>query len=394
MSWEVRQGDCVELMRAMPDASVDAVCTDPPYGLEFMGKEWDRLAWDDGNATANNEAWREKQRDAPRKDGGWAAMQESRVPRYARTKDGDYSRPAARAMQEWHQAWASEALRVLKPGGHLLAAGGSRTYHRLTCAIEDAGFEIRDTIAWMYGSGFPKSSRVSRDPRFCQCGELARSDESTDPEQPLADHNDTAAAVPGGDPPLAGARHSMHTPSDSLGDCPPGRGSDGGLVPPVQVGDQAFPPPPIDAQGRSRLPVLGDGLVDELGHSPSPAPHSDHLANTDSPPAPVPLVESGTCSSNTPASQTGLGSESRAVRTRHTGEFPSAFPHCTECGRPNVDGFGTALKPAHEPIVVARKPLSGTVAQTVTEFGTGALNVDATRVGTDAVGWGGKGAGG
>ena len=65
-------------------------------------------------------------------------------------------------MQRWHQAWATEALRVLKPGGHLLAFGGTRTYHRLACAVEDAGFEIRDSLIWIYGSGFPKSLDVSK----------------------------------------------------------------------------------------------------------------------------------------------------------------------------------------------------------------------------------------
>jgi hypothetical protein len=68
----------------------------------------------------------------------------------------------ARLMADWHQAWATEALRVLKPGGHLLAFGGTRTWHRLAVAIEDAGFEVRDSIAWMYGSGFPKSLDVSK----------------------------------------------------------------------------------------------------------------------------------------------------------------------------------------------------------------------------------------
>ena len=66
------------------------------------------------------------------------------------------------AMQEWHHAWAREVFRVLKPGGHLVAMGGTRTYHRLVCAIEDAGFEIRDTLTFMYGQGFPKSKDVSK----------------------------------------------------------------------------------------------------------------------------------------------------------------------------------------------------------------------------------------
>ena len=102
----LHHGDCLDVLRTLPDASVDSVVTDPPYGLGFMGREWDAL-------------------------------------------------PPGRE-------WAEECLRVLKPGGHLLAFGGTRTWHRLACAVEDAGFEVRDSIAWLYGSGFPKSLDVSK----------------------------------------------------------------------------------------------------------------------------------------------------------------------------------------------------------------------------------------
>jgi site-specific DNA-methyltransferase (adenine-specific) len=96
-------GDCREVMAGMDASSVDAVVTDPPYELGFMGKKWDA-----SGIACSVDLWR-------------------------------------------------EVLRVLKPGGHLLAFGGTRTYHRMTCAIEDAGFEIRDSLHWMYGTGFPKS---------------------------------------------------------------------------------------------------------------------------------------------------------------------------------------------------------------------------------------------
>ncbi len=104
--WRVEQGDCLDRLRALPDASVDSVVTDPPYGLAFMGKRW------------------------------------------------DYDVPSV-------EVWA-ECLRVLKPGGHLLAFAGTRTQHRMAVRIEDAGFDIRDMIAWVYGSGFPKSLDVSK----------------------------------------------------------------------------------------------------------------------------------------------------------------------------------------------------------------------------------------
>jgi site-specific DNA-methyltransferase (adenine-specific) len=106
MTHDLRFGDCLDVLRTLPDCSVDAVVTDPPYGLAFMGKRWDY--------------------DVPSEDG-------------------------------WR-----ECLRVLKPGGHLLAFAGTRTQHRMACRIEDAGFEIRDMIAWVYGSGFPKSLDVSK----------------------------------------------------------------------------------------------------------------------------------------------------------------------------------------------------------------------------------------
>ena len=109
MSAVVLVGDCRELMAGLAAESVDAIVTYPPYELGFMGKSWDAsgIAYDP-------EVWR-------------------------------------------------QALRVLRPGGHLLAFSGSRTYHRMVCAIEDAGFEIRDQIMWLYGSGFPKSHNLDGD---------------------------------------------------------------------------------------------------------------------------------------------------------------------------------------------------------------------------------------
>jgi site-specific DNA-methyltransferase (adenine-specific) len=100
--------DCIKAMSEMEEDSVDSIVCDPPYGLGFMGNKWDKL-------------------------------------------DSDF-----------HDKWATEALRVLKPGGHMLAFGGTKTFHRLTVAVEDAGFEIRDCLMWLYGTGFPKSLNVSK----------------------------------------------------------------------------------------------------------------------------------------------------------------------------------------------------------------------------------------
>ena len=105
--FEIHHGNCLDILRTMPDASIDAVVTDPPYGLSFMGKRW------------------------------------------------DYDVPS---VEIWEQC-----LRVLNPGGYLLAFAGTRTQHRMAVRIEDAGFEIRDMIAWMYGSGFPKSHNLQGD---------------------------------------------------------------------------------------------------------------------------------------------------------------------------------------------------------------------------------------
>ncbi|UXF50428.1 hypothetical protein 7908G3E3_48 [Haloquadratum phage sp.] len=112
MTNQIYTGDCFEKLPALDENSVHAIVTDPPYGLAFMGRSWDDF------------------------------------------KPKEY--------QEWCEKWATECLRVLKSGGHLLAFSGNRTHHRLMSGIEDAGFEIRDTITWHYGSGFPKALDVSK----------------------------------------------------------------------------------------------------------------------------------------------------------------------------------------------------------------------------------------
>ena len=241
-------GDCKEQMAKMPDNSVDSIVTDPPYGLEFMGKEWDKL----GAAVI----------DDPASVGGW--QDEVGGNAYSRNRIR-YGKSASSA-QSWHEDWAREALRILKPGGHLLSFGGSRTYHRMACAIEDAGFEIRDQIMWVYGSGFPKSLNVGK-------------------------AIDKAAGV---------EREVV--------------GIDKSLV---------------------RVNAIENHVRGQVASF-------------------------------------GLKAEGSATITA------PATPEAKQW-----EGWGTALKPAHEPIVVARKPLDGTVANNVLAHGTGAMNIDGCRVGTD-----------
>ena len=105
--------DSLELLKTFPNNSIDTIITDPPYGLEFMGKEWDKYS-------------------------------------------------TSERYQKWVEQWAKELLRVAKPGATLLAFGGTRTFHRLACGLEDAGWVIKDTLMWLYGSGFPKATDISK----------------------------------------------------------------------------------------------------------------------------------------------------------------------------------------------------------------------------------------
>jgi hypothetical protein len=300
------EGDCIEQMRQMDEASVDAIVTDPPYGLEFMGKEWDKFRMDDPGTNRHrgaragkhgkeggDERWGEQGRSIPSnrttygggkrphtyRCSGCGKRDQFRNPHDC---EGEWKRelidphsapPTMLALQEWSRIWATEALRVLKPGGHLLAFGGTRTYHRLACAIEDAGFEIRDSLIWLYGSGFPKSLDVGK-------------------------AIDKAAA----------AEREV-------------------------VGQRVYP------DGNTRT------MSAERKHEGWQRPWME--------------------------------------------EDPQRGERITAPATPEAaqwEGWGTALKPGHEPIVMARKPLSGTVAQNVTEHGTGALNIDATRIGASSTG--------
>jgi len=134
--------DCIEAMKEIDDNSIDSCVTDPPYGLEFMGKEWDKL-WAKRDGLIQN---------LPDRNYGTNPYLQAKVNKYV----------AGKEAQEWHYQWATELYRVMKPGAYILVFGGTRTYHRMVCAVEDAGFEIKDMILWLYGEGFPKSLDISK----------------------------------------------------------------------------------------------------------------------------------------------------------------------------------------------------------------------------------------
>lgn len=284
-------GDCIEQMRTLQADSVDAIVTDPPYGLEFMGKEWDGFGTPLG-------------------------------------------------FQTWTEQWAREALRVLKPGGHLLAFGGTRMYHRLAAGIEDAGFEIRDTLMWLYGSGFPKSLDVSKaidkmDAKDEQQARRYRFTEwvrSTGATAQQIDHATNTAMgghyITYASQPAVMTREHLEACRHLLGDIP-------------EWIERECDIRSVESKNFEAREVTG---VHASG-----APAAQWMAKY------------------------GLSADINPKDKKDKG--------FTEAAK-KWQGWGTALKPAVEPIVLARKPLIGTVADNVLTHGTGALNIDASRIGT------------
>lgn len=148
----ITHGDSLEVLKTLEPNSVDACVTDPPYGWRFMGKAWDMP---DIEKMAKAATGKE-----PRlcSDGKWRKPREN-CKSIAAGKY-DESTKANITFQQWTEAWAREVFRVLKPGGYALIFCGPRTYHRMACGVEDAGFEIRDQLQWLFGSGFPKSHNL------------------------------------------------------------------------------------------------------------------------------------------------------------------------------------------------------------------------------------------
>jgi len=290
-------GDSREILTRIPTATIHAIVTDPPYELGFMGKTWDStgIAYD-------IDLWR-------------------------------------------------ECLRVLKPGGHLLAFGGTRTYHRMVCAIEDAGFEIRDSIHWLYGSGFPKSLDVSK-------------------------------AIDKGQGETRARQFTFTAWMRSTG------------ITARQIDDITSTHMGNHYLATHTQPAIATAdLFDKLRpHLPEVPEYIERLI----------------------AERTGIewaDYQNRIkLRTKTKSWVPFRPGQNAALEKINIDitapatpdaerwqGWGTALKPAHEPIVVARKPLAGTVAANVLTHGVGGLNIDACRVGHNGdianANGGGQGAG-
>lgn len=366
----VFQSDCLALLRTLPDNSVDAIVTDPPYGLADHKP---------ATITAALTAWATGDRDRVPDGRGFMG----------RRWDAFVPPPAV---------W-DECLRVLKPGGHMLVFAGTRTVDLMGLSIRLAGFEIRDSITWLYGQGFPKSSNVARDQRFCQCehaepavpyshvpeGSSADVPSVRGGVLPVSDEaaGDAAASVLA---PVPGQAGRGSTADDQRGGI---AGADAGLAPAEGAPGAAE----RVLEGRSDLQagegqlcrsalrqVPGGSDVDgPVGRVRDGAPAS-HGAVDRATPSP-----GGVREPYRPESSEQRSREPRAVSDERGPQARRGWPVCGGCGKQRVLGVGTALKPASEPIIVARKPLSGTVAANVLAHGTGALNVDACRVATDEV---------
>lgn len=395
----LHHGDCIAVLRELPDNSVDAVVTDPPYGLEFMGKDWD-APWKKPGADIGRGVKVAEQRATEMTEAGRGHSTSAGPYLAARV---DSIRAAGAPFQDWCAEWATECLRVLKPGGYFLAFGGSRTWHRLAAAVEDAGFEIRDSIAWLYSQGFPKSMNVGLDQRFCQCGvgesrggsearldsvEQVGSADLSGVLEGVPSAADKAARRTGPDvlAAMSGEAGLGSTPGDRRGR--PG-GLDGQLARELRDEDERRSKSGLEGRGDAQasageLRPLADGALPAgvRGDVQGERLRADPSAR-DGAVDRTPVDANGVRESHRPRHVEQRAVEPRAVADESRPQAGRGRSVCGGCGKPQVTGWGTALKPAFEPIVVGRKPLAGTVAANVQEHGTGALNIDACRIPTN-----------
>jgi len=284
MTYQILHGNNLDILPTLADNSIDSIVTDPPYELGFMGKKWD-------------------------------------------------SSGIAYSVELWQQC-----LRVLKPGGHLLSFGGTRTYHRVAVAIEDAGFELRDSIAWLYGSGFPKSLDVSKAIDKGQGQNLQRQLQFVNWMRTTGLKQQQINSIIGKSD--VGSHYlRLDQPAIATAD----------------LFDKLRPYLPEVPEEIERLVAERTGIEwteykNRKVISERPAYGIGSTGNT-------------------------FGGHSEGAIAKET--LPST-PQAQQW-----QGWGTALKPAFEPVIVARKPIEGTVANNVLKWGTGGLNIDGSRIGTE-----------
>jgi DNA modification methylase len=443
MTARVLVGDCREVLSTMEANSIDACVCDPPYGLEFMGKEWDRLVdpqyqkfgeMSSGNILHDTPAFGIRHRNHDEKNVG--RLTEER-----------------RAMQAWHETWAREVYRVLKPGAHLLAFSGTRTSHRMVCAIEDAGFEIRDCLMWLYGSGFPKSLDVSkaldkaagaerkvvsrgrtkwtatgRNERYGKLDYFEQDSQGYEIRETTAPATDLARQWDGWGTALKPSYEIVLWATKPL----QLRDLCGIMAPTIkellcQLKSSARDAESGSPSSRNELGAVSDSVLwNAVAQSSTP---DDLYALTDTLPSEWTTIlnsnivwswlrilgdlwkHANTFTTETVSSlitdlktlnsllSTITADSIIAAETQAHGVasnvwsadaifrsvyVKSRFTRTTSADATAIGkGADESLRPDAEFIVLARKPLAGTVAANVTQYGTGALNIDGCRIGTD-----------